>query len=66
LSAFQFQFVWLHTLPDKGGWELYGIKANGSQVLLATLAPTLGEWLAKRFADLTAKNLAGRVSAVVD
>lgn len=66
MPAFQYQSVLLHQLPGSQGWQIIGIKHNRQREIIATLAATAGDWLATKFADLAAQNLAGKPSADID
>jgi hypothetical protein len=66
VPAFQYQFVLLHQLPDAQGWQIIGIKHNHLRETIATVTATAGQWLAEKYADLAAQNLAGKPSAEID
>ncbi len=49
MSAFRFKSILLHTLPDNGGWEVYGIPHTGKRrTVIAVLDPVAGEDLARQ------------------
>lgn len=62
----KFKRVILHALPGEQGWHIVGVTQNGKQEVIAIVDQVAGEWLAERWADLAAKNLAGQQSAEVD
>jgi hypothetical protein len=66
MPAFQYQSVLLHQLPDGEGWQIISITHNRQREIVATLAATAGEWLARRWADMAAQNLAGKPAAEID
>ncbi len=62
MPAFKFKSILLHTLPDSGGWEVYGIPhaVRGRRTVIAVLDPVAGEDLARLVASAAALQLAGR------
>lgn len=66
MPAFQFQSILLHELPDAQGWQIIGIKHNRQREIIATLAAVTGDWLAERWANMAAQNLAGKPAAEID
>lgn len=66
MPAFQFQSVLLHQLPDLQGWQIIGIKDDGTRVLIASMHHITGQDQAERLANQLAKDLAGKPYAEVD
>jgi hypothetical protein len=61
MHAFKFYSILLHTLPDNGGWEVYGIPHTGNRrTVIAVLDPVAGEELARLLASAAALQLAGQ------
>jgi hypothetical protein len=61
MPAFPFRAILLHTLPDNGGWEVYGIPhISKRRTVIAVLDPVAGEDLARLLATAAALQLAGR------
>ncbi len=61
MPAFPFRAILLNTLPDNGGWEIYGIPHQGKRrTVIAVLDPVAGEDLARLLASAAALQLAGQ------
>lgn len=73
MPAFKFSSITLVKHPKSSlpgehqGWVIIGTRADSNkQEILATLSTEVDDWLAERWADLAAKNLAGQSSAVIE
>lgn len=62
----KFQSVLLHTLPDAQGWQIIGIKPDGTRELIAAVTPPIQEHVARLWAHSLAQELAGKPEADID